>query len=162
MEKYGDPGFQYHVAMAKIWGLITLSLAEDIIVPFNASAYALGLQAYLARISSRLIAGDGHEKNQTPQTVYNDKKEVFEHRIRHLNHTIHGLIKHAARFDKHASCLRHELKRPDLPVWKKPILLLKARKVNQQYKYLDRAFIFEGGLDNRPVFKHVVYARKYM
>ena len=161
MEEYGDPGFRYHIAMAKIWGLITLSLTEDIVVPFNASAYALGLQSYLDRVTSRLMTTDGHDSNKLPHLVHSDKKQDFEHRLRHLNHTIYGLIKHAARFDQRASSLRRELNRPDLPVWKMPILLLEARKVNQQYKKLDRAFIFEGGLDNRPVFKHVVYARKY-
>ena len=35
MERFGDPGFLFHKAMAKIWGLITLRLADSRILPFN-------------------------------------------------------------------------------------------------------------------------------
>ncbi|TGZ76333.1 peptidase M28 [Ascodesmis nigricans] len=170
MEKFGDPGFHYHTAMAKIWGLITLNLAENIIVPFNATAYAHALNSYLARIVSLLENGDQPGDEDPPHPMKfshnhghdhghdHDHKKHLHHRLKHLNQTIQGLIHKATHFDKHAAYIRTELHRSDLPKWKKLLLILKARRVNQQYKNLDRAFLFHEGLDGRELFKHVVFA----
>ncbi|KAF8080763.1 hypothetical protein N665_0923s0003 [Sinapis alba] len=40
MEKFGDPMFQRHVAMASVLGLVALRLADDEILPFNYVSYA--------------------------------------------------------------------------------------------------------------------------
>ncbi|KAA8911848.1 glutamate carboxypeptidase [Sphaerosporella brunnea] len=119
MEKFGDPGFKYHVAIAKIWGLMALQLAETPIVSFNATAYASSLACLKDFVSA------------------------------------------SQKFDAEASRLAHELAK-DIPWWnwwKKAALWLKARAINQKYKYLDRAFLHPEGLDDgRHWFKHVVYA----
>jgi N-acetylated-alpha-linked acidic dipeptidase len=47
MEKYGDPGFHRHVAVAKHLGLMALSLTDSIILPLNTTQYAFELDAYL-------------------------------------------------------------------------------------------------------------------
>jgi N-acetylated-alpha-linked acidic dipeptidase len=38
------------------------------------------------------------------------------------------------------------------------VLWWRARTVNQQYKFFDRAFLYKRGLDDRPWFQHLVYA----
>lgn len=47
MERFGDPpipgfpdGFAYHEAMAKLWGVIAIRLADIDILPFDHMAYA--------------------------------------------------------------------------------------------------------------------------
>jgi N-acetylated-alpha-linked acidic dipeptidase len=40
MENFGDPGFRYHAAMAKVWGLVALRLANAEALPFDYAAYA--------------------------------------------------------------------------------------------------------------------------
>jgi len=51
MEKYGDPGFLRHVAVAKHMGLVLLRLVDSIVVPLNTTQYALELGSYLAIVT---------------------------------------------------------------------------------------------------------------
>lgn len=44
MQKFGDPMFQRHIAMASTWGLFALKLADAEILPFDYIAYASELQ----------------------------------------------------------------------------------------------------------------------
>ncbi len=47
MEHFGDPTFQYQVAMAQIWGIIALRLANADILPLDYDVYAKALLAEL-------------------------------------------------------------------------------------------------------------------
>ncbi|KAL2261354.1 hypothetical protein VTK26DRAFT_4351 [Humicola hyalothermophila] len=70
------------------------------------------------------------------------------------------LAERAARLDERARELELAL-RAGVPWWHWPARLklgLEIRKVNTKYKYLERSFLFEEGLDGRPWFKHVVFA----
>ncbi|KAF8307013.1 hypothetical protein DL93DRAFT_2101420 [Clavulina sp. PMI_390] len=49
-EQYADPGFLRHVAVAKYLGLVTLRVADSIILPLNTTQYALELGSYLAKV----------------------------------------------------------------------------------------------------------------
>ncbi|KAJ4836468.1 Lysosome-associated membrane glycoprotein 1 [Turnera subulata] len=44
MQKFGDPMFRRHTAVASIWGLMALALADEEFLPFNYLSYALELQ----------------------------------------------------------------------------------------------------------------------
>ncbi|PHT52386.1 hypothetical protein CQW23_06848 [Capsicum baccatum] len=44
MKKFGDPMFHRHAAVASIWGLVALRLADDEVLPFNYLSYAIKLQ----------------------------------------------------------------------------------------------------------------------
>ncbi|OJT05323.1 Glutamate carboxypeptidase 2 [Trametes pubescens] len=46
-ERYADPGFVRHVAVAKHLGLVALRLTDSIILPLNTTHYALELDDYL-------------------------------------------------------------------------------------------------------------------
>ncbi|KAG8716114.1 hypothetical protein FRC11_009163 [Ceratobasidium sp. 423] len=50
MEKYGDPGYLRHVAVAKYLGLVLLRIADSIILPLNTTQYAFELENYLDRV----------------------------------------------------------------------------------------------------------------
>ena len=58
MENFGDPQFQFHVAMANFIGRVVLRLAEDTIVPLNVSAYADQVQRWVSD-ATQLVAMDG-------------------------------------------------------------------------------------------------------
>ncbi|KIY49445.1 Zn-dependent exopeptidase, partial [Fistulina hepatica ATCC 64428] len=53
-ELYADPGFHRHVAVAKHLGLMTLRIADAIVVPLNTTQYALELDDYLDKVESIL------------------------------------------------------------------------------------------------------------
>ena len=52
MKKFGDPSFEYHVALAKILGTLALRLDESDTLPFDYSAYA----AEITRAANELAA----------------------------------------------------------------------------------------------------------
>lgn len=54
MSHFGDPTYEYHVACAQIWGLMTLRLVDSDVLPFNYSYYANSLDSYLTQIQALL------------------------------------------------------------------------------------------------------------
>jgi N-acetylated-alpha-linked acidic dipeptidase len=49
MKRVGDPGFRYHAAMARLWGLLALRLANADVLPLDYGAYGRDDVATLAR-----------------------------------------------------------------------------------------------------------------
>ncbi|KAE9984673.1 hypothetical protein BLS_001668 [Venturia inaequalis] len=47
MQKFGDPGFQYHKALAEVWVLLILEVSQELIVPFDLNDYAKAIIGYL-------------------------------------------------------------------------------------------------------------------
>jgi N-acetylated-alpha-linked acidic dipeptidase len=47
MKTQGDPGFAYHAAMARLWGVMALRLANADAMPFDFSVYGRDLVAYM-------------------------------------------------------------------------------------------------------------------
>jgi N-acetylated-alpha-linked acidic dipeptidase len=47
MRRHGDPGFRYHAAMARLWGVMALRLANADVLPFDYGVYGRDLLAYL-------------------------------------------------------------------------------------------------------------------
>lgn len=56
MEKFGDPGFAYHRAMAQIIGLMTAKLAEVPVISFGAGDYAKALDRYVDKVEDKFEA----------------------------------------------------------------------------------------------------------
>ena len=52
MERYGDPGLEYHKVLAQIWVLLILELANEAIIPFNLNDYAAAILGYLGDLQS--------------------------------------------------------------------------------------------------------------
>ena len=146
MEKFGDPGFEYHVAMAQILGLVAAKLIESPLIYFNATDYANGLAGYLQKVKD-LAAESGHLSVQAVS---------FEE----LASSIASLLEASVALDARAAALAAQIK-GSLPWWKwweRVRLWLKVRGVNSKYKYLERKFLYTEGLDGRSWFKHVVFA----
>ncbi|KAF8342316.1 uncharacterized protein EI90DRAFT_2988837 [Cantharellus anzutake] len=81
-ELYADPGFHRHVAVAKYLGLVTLRVADSLILPINTTKYALELGSYLAKVEA-LAESQGLSLDFTK-----------------LNHSIIGLQHASAQLDK--------------------------------------------------------------
>lgn len=144
MDRFGDRGWHYHVTISKIWAILAATLSETPILPLSARDYANGLGKYL-----------------------NDVKEKVKEHSTSLSFDFHDLDKAtkkfqkaAARFDAYTDELKGRLGEgvPWWKWWKKVKLYYEVRKVNAKYKTLERQFLYPGGLDNRPWFKHVVFA----
>lgn len=149
MNKYGDPDFSYHVTITKVWALLAAKLVEDPIIAFNATDYAIGLSRYLNSVKDLA-------QNSTLDGSTTDK--VFKR----LTHAIDRLTSVSAHFDSHAAHLAALATSPPVKKPRTPSatakLYAQVRAVNTKYKYLERAFLYDKGLDGRSWFKHVVFA----
>jgi N-acetylated-alpha-linked acidic dipeptidase len=56
MALVGDPGFAYHAAMVRLWGVMALRLANAEVLPFDYAAYGRDLVVYLDEVSARALA----------------------------------------------------------------------------------------------------------
>jgi len=142
-DNFGDSGWKYHITIAKILALIAAKLAETPLLGLNATDYANGLVGYLDRVKERT-------ENLTTSSIS----------FKPLDRATMELQKAAIEFDAYTTSLADEVSK-DIPWWKwwkKVMLYYEIRKANAKYKLLDRQFLYPGGLDNRPWFKHVVFA----
>ena len=51
MSRFGDPDFAYHAAMARLWGVMALRLANADVLPFDYAAYGRDLLVYIDDVS---------------------------------------------------------------------------------------------------------------
>ncbi|XP_073150632.1 probable glutamate carboxypeptidase AMP1 isoform X2 [Henckelia pumila] len=129
MANFGDPSFQRHVAVAGVWGLVTLHLADDPILPFNYVSYAAELLEYENVLSNLL---EGTVSSQPIAAAIED----FAHA--------------AADSEEQAKILRGEQSLDDFSI-------LRRRILNDRLMLAERGFTDSEGLTGRQWFKHLVY-----
>lgn len=151
MEKYGDPDFAYHVTISKVLGLLTAQLVEQPIIPFNATNYANALSRYVDAIKD--VSGLSTSDSPLPSDTISESLTGLRRALGRLHDAADALDTKAS----HLALLLSVPKKHKTPgaISK---LFAQARDVNTKYKYLERAFLFPGGLDGRSWFKHVVFA----
>jgi N-acetylated-alpha-linked acidic dipeptidase len=67
MERYGDPGFHYHAAMSRLWGLLAIRFANADVLPLDYSLYAEEVSAYLRGLA-KIAPVDFFTSNIQPLT----------------------------------------------------------------------------------------------
>ncbi|KAG8422330.1 hypothetical protein J3459_010481 [Metarhizium acridum] len=168
MHEYGDPGFKYHLAMSRVLGVLLSELVDTIVIPFGAAEYADALGTYLDEVEAKL---NTNEEPATDEAMFamrgaalsKDAKgsaDAFEASLRKIRASLSKLRTKAVGLDERAAWANKKL-RDGLPWWNiigKIKLWTTIAKVNGQYKFFERHFLFEGGLDKRSWFKHVVFA----
>lgn len=182
MEKFGDPEFAYHQAMAQITGLITAQMADLPLISFKAKDYADALKAYVRKVEdkldavlapgntihlSSLSAEDIFELRASHRTADHGRDQThspgaleFKKTLEKLYKAVWKLREASLELDERSRELETRIKQ-HIPWWRWPKWLRLAheiRKVNNKYKYLERDFLHAEGLDSRPWFKHVVFA----
>jgi N-acetylated-alpha-linked acidic dipeptidase len=156
METFGDPGWHYHVAISKLWAIFAANIAEADILPLNATDYVDGLSVYLQRLSDKLDAND----SRIPEDMRIEAKKPWGP-LDILNTTIAKLRNSSLALDAEAGALADEIAKNPLPWWKwweRVKQGIQITKINTKYKYFERQFLYEKGLDGRPFFKHIVFA----
>jgi N-acetylated-alpha-linked acidic dipeptidase len=150
MENYGDPNFEYHATIAKIWALTAARLVESPLLQLNATEYAIGLQKYIDSIKKKA--------KDAGFPASSEEANVFEPLDSAVGRFTFAAVIHDGTADQLAEDYTHIGDIPWWQPWKKVQLLLAIRGVNTKYKYLERKFLYLDGLDERPWFKHVVFA----
>ncbi|HEX6733054.1 MAG TPA: M28 family metallopeptidase, partial [Pyrinomonadaceae bacterium] len=131
MEKFGDPGFVYHVAAAQILGTMTLRIADVGVLPFDYTDYANQLREFFTEATK--IA-----KRRNLSDSFDEKA---------MNVALEEFAKEAARVESK----RHQA------IQDKPNAT-ELRRLNDALIRVERGFIDERGLRNRTWYKHLIYA----
>nr|XP_029120354.1 probable glutamate carboxypeptidase LAMP1 isoform X1 [Elaeis guineensis] len=132
MEKFGDPMFHRHVAVASIWGLVALRLADEEFLPFDYISYASELQR-----STKIVEDDALGMPVTFAPLYKSIEE---------------LKKAATKIDNQIKALERNFLSLN---WRKDPL--KVRELNDRLMMAERAFTDRDGLFGREWYKHLIY-----
>lgn len=159
MEEFGDPTFEYHQTMVKIWGLIAMRLSSDTLLPLYPIDYALTMKHYLDRLtcdkpnnSETEILKKGHNNKE------NDKEnnKTLEHELPKLTSALHDLYKTSIQFNTKMQGLDR------LVGENKKQAKRTAKQINvanERLIRLERVFVQNQGLlVNRPWYRHALFA----
>lgn len=147
MERFGDPSFNYHATIAKVWALVAARLVETPVLQLNATEYSIGLEKYINSVKQKAEDAGHGDKEEDLWAPLDISAAHFRFAA-----TIH---------DATAAQLLYDYYNNDIPWWKpweKVKLYLAIRAINTKYKFLERKFLYPEGLDGRPWFKHVIFA----
>jgi N-acetylated-alpha-linked acidic dipeptidase len=131
MNRFGDPGYRYHVLLARIWGTLALRLADADLLPFDFAAYARHVRSFVADLEKAT------EKERLDLSRLRAGVDAFEAAGRRLNEAAaRALVSGPPSGDV-------------------------ARQVNRGILEVERNWLDPDGLPGRPWFKHTLYAARY-
>ncbi len=129
MTKFGDPTFRYHAAMAQLWGILALRLA-------NADVLPLDFRAYAARIGQFVV-------ETTRGAPASEQARLAP--LREASLRLAAAAKRAAAADRQALAADP----PDAD---------RLTALNRASMEVERAFIDRHGIPGRPWYRHLIYA----
>ncbi|KAK6075987.1 glutamate carboxypeptidase II [Seiridium cupressi] len=135
VERFGDPGFKKHLAMARLWGTLAVRLAGITLLNFKAHDYATTLNRHFQQLRTKAVAGL---------------------RLKPLEVSL-------AKFAEAAAALDELARGCDLTVSQAGIVSrvqIGVSDINRRYREVEKSFILktEKGLPGRPWYKHTVFA----
>jgi N-acetylated-alpha-linked acidic dipeptidase len=132
MSHIGDPTFEYHVALTRIWGVVALRLANADILPFDFGANGAALADFL---------DDLEQRNKL-------KKQI----------SLKKLHSRIAEFAKAGKLLRETSEQSLLSGSVSPERL---RHLNDHLMEVESNWLDPAGIPGRPWFQHLLYSSRY-
>lgn len=138
MEEYGDPTFEYHQTMVRLWGLLAYRLSSELILPMNPIDYALVMKQYVVELNSTHLLFSQVD-------------------LKSLSSALDHLYKTSVKFDDKAKGLRdHDFQLAKKNKHKK--FIKQVNRANDRLIQFERTFVKEDGLLlARPWYKHAIY-----
>jgi N-acetylated-alpha-linked acidic dipeptidase len=133
MTRIGDPGFEYHITMTRIWGLVTLRLANSDILPFDFAANGAALQRFVSQLQR-------------------------DSRIEPGQLSLQPLQNHIADFEKAGAQLRDVTLQGLEAGTASPTQI---RGLDEQLLRVESNWLDPAGIPSRPWFQHLLYAARY-
>ena len=140
MEHFGDPTYEYHQNMVRIWGLLALRLSSDTLLPMSPLDYSRELSIRVAAMA----------EDQGCAT------------LPELSAAVSALHETSINFNRKLHKLQKKLQKHELNIFKHKKkhkkIMKKVVKYNERLAQFERGFIDPVGLPGREWFKHIVYA----
>jgi N-acetylated-alpha-linked acidic dipeptidase len=130
MDRFGDPGFFYHVAAAQVWGTLALRLADADGLSFDYTDYANEIRSFFR--DAVKIAG------------HRNLASAFDEKA--MNEAVDDFAKEAERIEKARQDAIRDGDRA------------KLARINDALMNAERQFIDQRGLRGRAWYKHQIYA----
>ena len=148
MEQQGDPSFEIHQAMTRLWILLTYRLASEEILPLRMSSQALRLQRDLQDLQASVA---GVDLNWTEILV---AAEDFRQAAASIDAQVQQ-ARLSTTTSSAAADFSHSLRasRPTTPQ--------SQTSINDRLAFTERRFLSQKGLPNRPWFRHILQAPGY-
>jgi N-acetylated-alpha-linked acidic dipeptidase len=137
VERIGDPGFRYHEAMTKLWGVMALRLANADALPFDYRPYAGKVREFLAEIEGKYSTGESRASGAAG-AIFAPLRE--------------SIARFERAADTAAASQRDALASGDAAA---------LSAVNRRLMRAERAFLDPAGIPGRPWYRHQIYAPKF-
>jgi N-acetylated-alpha-linked acidic dipeptidase len=149
MDRFGDPGFRYHAAMSRLWGLLALRFANADLLPLDYSIYATEVAAYLESLE-KIAPADFFTGTLRPLSeecrAWHDTAAKITARLEAWR----AGAPVAAVYDRRPG------RRSPIASGQAPSAATEA--INAALMAQERAWLDEHGIPGRPWFRHLVYA----
>ncbi|XP_046557864.1 putative N-acetylated-alpha-linked acidic dipeptidase [Haliotis rubra] len=129
VKRFVDPDFEYHRAVSQMAAELARSLADSLIIPFNVSDYSWALNTYWQTL------------NREHGAKLRDNLDNYDE----LKDAISNFTRESQKFKERLSTLNR-------------FDPLATRAVNDQLLLLEKAFLDDEGLPDRPTRKHLIVA----
>ncbi len=131
MNRFGDPGYKYHVLTAQVWGLLALRLANAGVLPLDFSVYAQHIRQFVRDL----------------------QKAAPEHFL-----DFEPLQRATVDMQTAARALLHDSQKHLGQGTASPAALA---RLNERLKTVERNWLHAEGIPGRPWFKHLLYACRF-
>ena len=139
VSRIGDPGFRYHAAMTRLWGLMALRLANADVLPFDYPAYAARLREFATEV----------EKRWTDAQLADARADRAPSPFGPVHEAIARFATAAGQSDRGQNAALTETDQADRDA------------LNRRLMMVERALLDPDGIPGRPWYRHEVYAPKF-
>ena len=134
MEHIGDPTFEYHIALTRIWGLVALRLANADVLPFDFDFNASALEQFLRELEHK---NKGELQRLSLKRLHARIAEFGKEGDFLRNATSHGLLSGATTSQE------------------------KTQRLNERLLQVESNWLDPAGIPGRPWFQHLLYSSRY-
>jgi len=177
MATYADPGFKLHNALAQYLGLLIINLSEPkLLQSYQAHDYSQAIKLYFDELVEEIpnewlykpvtvedieTLGCHFMKNEKNKKKKNHHNFTLTDLINSTYHELKGFNRVSINHDHYTKSLQkaweEDVSKSKNP-FRKFIFNRKVKNANNKLKHLEKEFLYEGGLNGRDWFKHVVFA----
>ena len=133
METIGDPSFEYHAALTRVWGLVALRLANADVLPYDFGFNAIALDHFLTELELRNKVDPRKLKLKKLHERIGDFQKAGDE--------LRGAVQHSLAFGGNSA--------------------EKEEGLNKQLLQVESNWLYPEGIPGRPWFQHLIYASRY-
>lgn len=167
MDKFGDPTYEYHVALASVMGLLTLRLSDAPVMSFRFEEYAENLYTYAQDLKGfipevlKSDRADSFAPLFSAIQAYMSSASEIDAEIRDAEATVRGQTRTCRQWHRQLflqSDALYSTSHGNMFMDCPQLKTLNLSSLNDRIMFAERHFLDPDGIPGREWYKHVVYA----